>query len=241
MTADLKFGFPSNYESLSDTHSAILKLSEILLGTLGVSGLELKQIAKQLGISPSLVNHYYKTSEELIFDTTLFSYQKLVSRIFDIYQYETNPEVVARGWVKEMMQWEIDSPGIGVLLEFPRQAIRTGGKSSKDSELMLSKFQMEMGNIGLNNVIFMASAIRAIQKNTDFKLLKPTRVVSLIGTDKKFAMFTSVFGFATIGSGLWIAGRKPNRNRDSIWARLGFNPHKQAAASIDEFIKLIRQ
>ena len=239
MATKRKFSFPSEYESLSDTQSAILKLSEILLGSLGVSGLELKQIAKQLGFSPSLINHYYKTTEELIFDTTLFSYQKLVNRIHQLYSSEVNPELVARGWIKEMMQWEIDFPGIGVLLEFPRQALRTGSKSSADSETMLDQFQSEMGKIGINNVTFMASAIRAIQKHTEFKLLKPTKIVSLIATDKKFAMFTSVFGFATIGSGLWIAGRKPSGNKDSIWAKLGFNPQKQAAASIDEFIKLI--
>ena len=105
---------------------------------------------------------------------------------------------------------------------------------------MLNKFHSEIGKIGLKNVTFMASAIRSIQKNTEFKLLKSTRVASLIATDKKFAMFTSVFGFATIGSGLWIAGRKPSGSKDSIWSKLGFNPQKQAATTIDEFIKLIQ-
>ena len=235
-----QFGFPSNLESLTDTQSAILKLSEVLLGSLGVSGLELKQIAKQLGISPSLINHYYKTSEELVFDTVLFSYQKRVARITEIYGAEKNPEIVARGWVKEMMQWEIEFPGIGVLLEFPRQALRTNSKSPKDSEAMLSLFQKEIGKIGINNVAFMASAVRAIQKNTEFKLLRPAKIASLIATDKKYAMFTSVMGFATIGSGLWIAGRKPSGSKDSIWTKLGFNPQKQTSTSIDEFIKLIK-
>jgi AcrR family transcriptional regulator len=240
MRAKSQFGFPSEYQELSDTQNAILKLSEILLGTLGISGLELKQIAKQLGISPSLINHYYKSTEELVFDTVLYSYQKLVTKIFEVYESEPNPEIVARGWIKEMMDWEISSPGIGVLLQFPRQALRTGAKSSKDAEKMLSHFQSEIGKIGVKNVSFMASAVRALQKNTTFKLLSGPKIASLIASDKKFAMFTSVLGFSTIGSGLWIAGRRPAGSKDSIWSKIGFDPKKQAKTTIDEFIKLIQ-
>ena len=62
------FAFPSDYEDLTITQDKILTLSETLLGTLGLSGLETKQIAKRLEVSPSLINHYYKSAEELIFD-----------------------------------------------------------------------------------------------------------------------------------------------------------------------------
>ena len=56
------FAFPSDYEDLTITQDKILTLSETLLGTLGLSGLETKQIAKRLEVSPSLINHYYKNT-----------------------------------------------------------------------------------------------------------------------------------------------------------------------------------
>ena len=125
------FAFPSDYEDLTITQDKILTLSETLLGTLGLSGLETKQIAKRLEVSPSLINHYYKSAEELIFDTVLFSYTKLVKRIYDSFENQSNPELAARGWIKEMLDWEISLPGIGVILEFPRQVLRTGTKATK--------------------------------------------------------------------------------------------------------------
>lgn len=235
-----KFNFPSNYEDLSEMQGAILKLSETLLGTLGISGLELKQIANNLKVSPSLINHYYRNSEELIFDTVLYSYQKLVSKIYTKYESNTNSESVVRGWIQEMLDWEIELPGIGVLLEFPRQAIRSSGESVETFERMLGAFQSEIGKIGAKNVTFMASAVRALQKNEKFSLLSTTKIVTLIATEKKFAMYTSMLGFATIGGGLWIAGRKPASRKDSIWMKLGFDPKKQTTTTIDGFIQIIK-
>ena len=235
------FAFPSDYEDLTITQDKILTLSETLLGTLGLSGLETKQIAKRLQVSPSLINHYYKNAEELIFDTVLFSYYKLVKRIYDSFENQRNAELAARGWINEMLDWEMSLPGIGVILEFPRQVLRTGTKATKNADEMLSKFQKEIGKIGVRNVVFMASAVRAIQKNTEFKILSPAKVASLIATNPKYSMFASVLGFATIGGGLWIAGRRPSDRKNSIWLRLGFDPKRQTQTTIDGFIKLIRE
>ena len=46
-----KIGFPSDYKNLNETHEKILKLSENLVGTKGVFGLELKSIASSLNVS----------------------------------------------------------------------------------------------------------------------------------------------------------------------------------------------
>ena len=102
------FAFPSDYEDLTITQDKILTLSETLLGTLGLSGLETKQIAKRLEVSPSLINHYYKNAEELIFDTVLFSYTKLVKRIYDSFENQSNPELAARGLLLMNQFYNID-------------------------------------------------------------------------------------------------------------------------------------
>ena len=64
MPKQKKFVFPSNYEDLTEMQFEILKLSEFLLGTLGISGLQLKSISAKLEVAPSLINHYYKNTEE---------------------------------------------------------------------------------------------------------------------------------------------------------------------------------
>ena len=236
-----RFVFPSNYAEISDKQLEILQLSEFLLGTLGTTGLELKSIATKLEISPSLINHYYRTSEELIFDTVLYSYSRHIQKIQDQNKYVTDPEIVARSWIKETMDWTLDYPGIGVILQFPRQVLRSGSKRAENPEEMLAHFIKVMSEYGLSNVAFMASAVRAIQKRKEFKVLPPVKVAALIASDSKFAMYASILGFATLGGGLWVAGRRPADKKNPFWMKLGFNPAKQMQNSIDEFIDVIKR
>lgn len=236
-----KFAFPSDYASISEKQLQILQLSEFLLGTLGTTGLELKSIATKLEISPSLINHYYKSSEELIFDTVIYSYSRHIENIQVQNKYESDPELVARSWIKETMNWTQSFPGIGVILEFPRQVLRSGSKKVEDPEQMLAHFVKVMSSHGLSNVAFMASAVRAIQKKREFRILAPAKVATLIASDSKYAMYTSVLGFATLGGGLWVAGRRPADKKNPFWMKLGFNPAKQMQNSIDEFIEVIKR
>ena len=240
MPKQKKFVFPSNYEDLTEMQFEILKLSEFLLGTLGISGLQLKSISAKLEVAPSLINHYYKNTEELVFDTVLFSYSNLVKNIQSSNIHIKNPEIVARSWIKSMMDWTMTYPGIGVILEFPRQVLRSGSKSVDNSEKMLKVFLKEMSDIGASNVAFMASAVRALQKGTDFKVLTPVKVASLIAVDSKFAMYASMMGFSTIGAGLWIAGRRPADQKNPAWMKLGFDPVKQTQSTIENFMKVIK-
>jgi AcrR family transcriptional regulator len=77
----LKHSFPSDFNNIKPAHKKILIESEKVLGKKGISGLELKNIAKVLKVAPSTINYYYVSSEELIFDTVLFSYEKYVNEI----------------------------------------------------------------------------------------------------------------------------------------------------------------
>ena len=236
-----KLGFPSDYENLTDMHAQILELSEKLLGTLGGTGLELKNIAARLQVSPSLINHYYKTTETLIFDTVIYSYSKVINKIQKDTEFEKNSEIVARTWIKEMLHWTTTYPGIGVLLEFPRGALRSGGKAASNSEAQLAEFMKVMSQYGVRNVAYMCSSVRGLQKGKEFKPLSPVKIASLIATDSKFAMYVSLMGFSTIGGGLWMAGRRPADAKNPFWKNLGFNPTKQIQSSIDEFLKVIKE
>ncbi len=234
------FSFPSDYELITEKQIQILEVAELLLGTLGASGFELKSIATRLDVSPSLINHYYKTSEELIFDTAIYSYSRHIDRIQNKNKYEKDPELIIRSWIHETLDWTQKYPGIGVMLEFPRQVLRSGSKKVEDPEKMLAHFVKKVSVYGLSNVAFMASAVRAIQKKKEFKLLSPARVAALIASDSKYAMYTTVLGFATLGGGLWVAGRRPTDKQNPLWTNLGFNPNRQMQKSIDQFLITIK-
>jgi AcrR family transcriptional regulator len=90
---------PSSKE-LIPIQKKILIEAEKILGKKGISGLELKYIAKILKVAPSTINYHYSSSEELIFDTALFSYKKYVQTIFDESANISDPEKVLRIWIK---------------------------------------------------------------------------------------------------------------------------------------------
>ena len=227
-------------KDLTPAQEKILVESEKVLGKKGISGLELKNIAKVLKIAPSTINYYYASSEELIFDTTLFSYKKYVQRVFDESEGISDPEKVLRIWIKNTFDWTKDLPGIGVILEFPRQVIKSDSKASKKSEDLLKHFSRTASETGIRNITFLCSAIRSVQKKQNFKLYKPAQIAVFIAKDSTYATFCSAIGFATLGGGLWVAGRQPESKSNPTWLNLGFNPQKQMQDSVTGIIKLLK-
>jgi hypothetical protein len=236
----VKYSFPSDYEKLKPAHAKILFESEKVLGKKGISGLELKNIAKVIKVSPSTINYYYASSEELIFDTALFSYRKYVQGIVDDSERLTDPEKVLRIWIKNTFDWTKNLPGIGVILEFPRQVIKEDKKTPKKAEEMLKHFSRNASEIGIQNVSYLCSAIRSVQKKQNFRLYKPAQIALFIAKDSTFATFCSAIGFATLGGGLWIAGRQPESQSSPAWRNFGFNPQKQMQDSVTGIIKLLK-
>ena len=116
----MKYAFPSDFENIKPAHKKILVEAEKILGKKGISGLELKDIAKILKVAPSTINYYYTSSEDLIFDTTLFSYKKYVQNIFDNSDGILDPEKVLRIWIKNTFEWTKELPGIGLVRMFQR-------------------------------------------------------------------------------------------------------------------------
>jgi len=228
-------------KDLTPAQVRILVESEKILGKKGISGLELKNIAKILKLAPSTINYYYTSSEDLIFDTALFSYKKYVQNIFDESEGISDPEKVLRIWIKNTFEWTKELPGIGVILEFPQQVIKSNNKAPKKSEDLLKFFSLSASETGIRNVTFLCSAIRSVQKKQNFKLYKPAQIAVFIAKDSTYATFCSTIGFATLGGGLWVAGRQPESKTNPIWRNFGFNPQKQMQDSVAGIIKLLNK
>ncbi len=237
----MNYNFPSDYVEINETHLGILQEAEKILGKQGVTGLELKNIAKILDISPGNIHHYYKTGEELIFDTVIYSYKKHVIDIQKTNSSETNPETVVRSWIEKTINWTTELPGIGVILEFPYQVIRSGSKYSEEVNPIIKHFLKHVGEIGISNVTYLASAIRSLQKKQNLKLYNALQIATFNKTDSKFTTYLTVIGFATLGGGLWMAGRQPENQKLPFWINLGFNPKQQMQTTIDEIIKMIKK
>lgn len=228
-------------KDLSAAKERILVESEKILGKKGISGLELKNIANILKLAPSTINYHYISSEDLIFDTTLYSYNKYVQSIIDDSEGILDPEKVLRIWIKNTFNWTKELPGVGVILEFPRQVIKSSSKSSNQSEVLLKQFARSASETGIRNVGFLCSAIRCLQKKQNFRLFKPAQIALFIAKDSTYATFCSAIGFATLGGGLWVAGRQPESKSNPAWRNFGFNPERQMQDSVAGVIKLLKK
>lgn len=226
---------------LTSAQERILIESEKVLGKKGISGLELKNIASILKVAPSTINYHYASSEDLIFDTTLYSYDKYVQGIVDESEGILDPEKVLRIWINNTFEWTKELPGIGVILEFPRQVLKNSSKVPNKSEVKLKQFARSASETGIRNVSFLCSAVKSVQKNQNFRLYKPAQIAVFIAKDPSYATFCSAIGFATLGGGLWVAGRQPESKTNPAWRNFGFNPQKQMQDSISGIIKLLKR
>ena len=237
----MKYAFPSDFENIKPAHKKILVESEKILGKKGISGLELKDIAQVLKVAPSTINYYYTSGEELIFDTVLYSYKNYVDTTYKQCEKITDPEKYLRIWIENTFEWTKSLPGIGVILEFPRQVIKSNKDYPTKVEDMLKHFSRSTAEIGIRNVTFLCSAVRSLQKKQDFRLLKPAQVALFIAKDSTYATFCTTIGFATLGGGLWVAGRNPESRVSPIWRNFGFDANKQMQESISGMIKLVKE
>ncbi|MFZ9794503.1 MAG: hypothetical protein ACO3F3_19430, partial [Gemmataceae bacterium] len=80
----------------------------------------------------------------------------------------------------------------------------------------------------------------SLQKKQDFRLLKPAQVALFIAKDSTYATFCTTIGFATLGGGLWVAGRNPESRISPIWRNFGFDPKKQMQDSVSGMIRLVK-
>jgi hypothetical protein len=78
------------------------------------------------------------------------------------------------------------------------------------------------------------------QPKQDFKEFGTIQIAAYIKTDAKFATFTSLIGFATLGAGLWLAGRQAANTKFPFWLNFGFDPQTQMKNSIETAIKMIK-
>jgi hypothetical protein len=104
----------------------------------------------------------------------------------------------------------------------------------------LTPFLRVVADIGQQNVSYLCSAVRCLQKGNKFKVYSALQIATYIKTDARFAMYASTVGFTTLGGGLWIAGRQADNIKNPFWMKLGFDPAGQIQATLNEMIKLIK-
>lgn len=213
----------------SSTRDLIVATASTHLAERGPRGVELRAVCEELEISPSLVNYYFTSPGEVLWEAAVFGYARYVERQEDDMRRAADGEAALRKWVKNALAWTKDNPGIAAVIDFPLIALTDGEGDPQ-------RFAEALSPHSRKNVALLGSAIYALMTGKDVRLLSSARVAAMIRFNGEYAYWMSTVGFSTLGAAMWIAGRKPY---GLIWRAFGFDPDSQVNASIDEAVRRI--
>ncbi|MGI9116067.1 MAG: TetR/AcrR family transcriptional regulator [Gaiellales bacterium] len=211
------------------TRDRIIATASAHLATGGPRGVELRAVCEELDISPSLVNYYFASPGEVIWEAAVLGYSRYVEEQEAAMRSCADGEAALRGWVEHALAWTRANPGIAAVVDFPMVALNEHGADAE-------RFASALSPHSRKNVALLGSAVFALMTGKELRILSSTRVAAMIRINAEYAYWVSTIGFSTLGAAMWVAGRKPY---GLIWRAFGFDPDSQVSSSIDEAVRRI--
>jgi len=211
------------------TKARIVSTTSEHLARLGPRALELRAICAEVDVSPSLVNYYFRSTEDLIWQAALHSYGGHVAGQAESLLQAADGRQALEGWIRRTIEWTREHPGIAALIDFPMLALEGQGADPED-------LTRDLADLSRRNVATLASAIYAHLAERPVRALSVTKVGLLIKVNASFAYWTSMVGFASLGAAMWVAGRRPH---SFLWRAFGFSPDAQIDDVIDQVLARI--
>ena len=214
------------------TKQRIIEVTATHLARLGPRAVELRSICAELDLSPSLVNYYFRSTEDLLWQAALHSYGEHVERQTRVVSEAVSGRMAVEGWVRQSIEWTRKNPGIAALIDFPMLALE--GEDGADPEVLTR----DLADLSRRNVATLASGIHAMLTGRPVRMLGSAKVALLIRTNATFAYWTSMVGFGTLGAAMWVAGRRPH---SFLWRAFGFSPDAQIDDVVRDLLTRIDQ
>ncbi len=209
------------------TKERIIATTAQHLARLGPRALELRAVCTEVDVSPSLVNYYFRSTEDLIWQAALHSYGEHVAAQAESLLGAADGRQAVEAWVRRTIEWTREHPGTAALIDFPMLALE-GQQGASPQDLT-----RDLADLSRRNVATLASAIYAQLTGRSVRPLSVTKVGLLIKMNASFAYWTSMIGFASLGAAMWVAGRRPH---SFLWRAFGFDPDSQIDDVVDEVL-----
>lgn len=209
------------------TRERLIDAAALRLASRGPRGVELRSLCIELGISPSLVNYHFASPGELLWLAAVKGYELHVEQQHEAVRTAPSGERAVELWIRETIAWKRSATGVAAIIDYPMLAF------SDESEADLDQYARMISDVSRRNVATLGSAVYALMKARDVRMLSAQRVAMLIKTNRDFAYWMSVIGFGGQGAATWIAGRRPY---SALWKIFGFSPDRQINATISELV-----
>jgi AcrR family transcriptional regulator len=184
------------------TREKFLRLTIHEFARLGPARFSHARIARRLGVTVAMVNHYFASRAGLIAEATFTVYSDYVAAMGDaVARAERTPEARLRAWIETQIEYAVSVPGWSLVLNYPQVALENAVEFESD-------FRSRMTAFFNLNISRLAQLILDVQRGEVFAedlTLENVDVSKYLADRELVALGTSI-SMATLGAAVWATG-----------------------------------
>ena len=184
------------------TRDKFLHLTIHEFARLGPAQFSHAKLARRLGVTVAMVNHYFGSRAGLIAEATFTVYAHYIAAMGDaVAQAERTPEARLRAWIETQITYAVAVPGWAVVLNYPHVALENVVEFEGD-------FREQMSAMFSLNMCRLAQLILDVQRNEVFaeELTEENVDLSRYVSDQALLALGTSISMATLGAAVWAAG-----------------------------------
>jgi hypothetical protein len=160
------------------------------------------KIARDLGVTVAMINHYFGSRYGLISEAAYLVYARYIDEMFSaITNAPRNPEDRLRAWIATQIAVARRVGGWGIVLNYPTLALKESlTLDSNFRTLMTAKFEVNLARLAQLILDVKAGSVspnEITEENSDF--------TSLLANPALVALGSSI-AMSTLGAAVWMAG-----------------------------------
>ena len=188
--------------SSPSTREKFLRLTIHEFARLGPARFSHAHIARRLGVTVAMVNHYFGSRAGLITEASFTVYSDYISEMARaVAQAERMPEARLRAWIETQIMFAVSVPGWSLVLNYPEVALESVVEFESD-------FRSRMSEMFTLNVCRLAQLVLDVQRNEVFahELTAENVDVARYMSDRELVALGSSISLATLGAAVWATG-----------------------------------
>jgi AcrR family transcriptional regulator len=182
------------------------------------------KIARELGVSVAMINHYFASRYGLVSDAAYIVYSRYVDEMFEaVTNAPRNPEERLRAWIRTQISVSNRMGGWGVVLNYPTFSLQEPLTFDVEfRQMKVDKFELNLTRLAqlivdVNTGTVSPEEITEENLDTQQFLSKP-----------KLVAITASIGMSTLGSSVWLSGsHSPSADSEDArkYAEFAINSH----------------
>lgn len=184
------------------TREKFLHLTIHEFARLGPARFSHAHIARRLGVTVAMVNHYFGSRAGLIAEATATVYSDYIAAMGEaVARADRTPEARLRAWIETQIEYAVSVPGWSLVLNYPEVALEMVVEFEND-------FRAQMTELFTLNVCRLAQLILDVQRNEVFpeELTSENVDVERYVADLSLVALGTSIAMATLGAAVWATG-----------------------------------